>query len=108
MKIAFATNGEELKADLDPHFGRAANYLIYDLDTGKVEVYPNPELSGKEELPPDFLRRMGVKAVVVISLGPRALNKFQEFGIEIYQAVPGSIIDNIKKIKEHALSQFEE
>lgn len=105
MKIAFAANGENLKAEIAPHFGRAKNFLIYDTETKNSEIYPNPEILG-EELPPDFLYRQGVKAVIVFSLGPMAYNKFKNYNIKTYKAIPGSVFENVKKFKEGNLGDL--
>ena len=34
MKIAFTAAGTDLTAPLDDRFGRAAGFLLYDLETG--------------------------------------------------------------------------
>jgi len=47
MKIAFATNGKNLEAEIALHFGRAKNFLIYDTEKGSFEIFKNPEIEGK-------------------------------------------------------------
>jgi len=32
MKVAISTTGQTLDAPLDPRFGRARNFLVYDLE----------------------------------------------------------------------------
>ena len=107
MKIAFATNGENLKARIALHFGRADKFLIYDIGEKIFEIYPNPEVSGKE-LPPDFLNRMGVDAVITFSLGPMAFGKLKRFGIKIYKVKEGTIFENIKLFEKEKLSPLSE
>lgn len=41
MKIAFTTSGDGLDAPIDIRFGRAPKILVYDLDTGAIEVTDN-------------------------------------------------------------------
>ena len=41
MKIAFSTPGSKLDAPLDTRFGRAAKFIIYDLDSETFEVMDN-------------------------------------------------------------------
>jgi len=103
MKIAFAVNGENLKAEIAPHFGRAKNFLIYDTETKSFEVYSNPEILGKE-LPPDFLNRLGVDVVLAFSLGPMAFEKFKKFGIKTYKTKEGTISENIEFLEKTKLS----
>ena len=106
MKIAFATNGENLKAKIALHFGRAKSFLIYDTETKSFEIYPNPEVIGGKEFPPDFLYRLGVKAVIVFSLGPKALEKFKKYNIKMYKAIEGTILDNLQKFNDNKLKEL--
>ena len=101
MKIAIPTdNGNGLKDAVAEHFGRAKSFLIYDMETKTSNVYPNPEATGGSQLPPDFLYSQGVDAVVVFSLGPMAYNKFKDYRIKMYKAIPGSVSENIKKFED--------
>ena len=103
MKIALATNGENLKAKIALHFGRANNFLIYDTEKKFFKVYLNPEILGKE-LPPDFLNRLGVGVVITFSLGSMAFEKFKKFGIKTYKAKEENISENIKLFEKEKLS----
>ena len=104
MKIAFPTNGENLKAKIALHFGRANNFLIYCIETKDFDIYPNPEVTGGKELPPDFLNRLEVNTVIVFSLGPMAFEKFKKFHIKIYKAKGKTISENIQFFKKEKLS----
>jgi ArsR family transcriptional regulator len=103
MKVSFATNGNDLKDKIALHFGRAKNFLIYDTEKGSFEVFENPEISGKE-LPPDFLNRLEVDAVITFSLGPMAFEKLKKFGIKMYKAKEGTISENIEFFEKAKLS----
>jgi len=105
MKIAFATDGKNLKDKVALHFGMAKNFLIFDTEKETFEVFENPEIKGKE-LPPDFLAKQGVKAVIAFSLGPRAFEKFKNYKIEVFKAIDGTILENIEKFKEGKLKKL--
>ena len=105
MKIAFATNGKNLESEVVLHFGRAKNFLIFDTENESFEVFENPEIGG-EELPPDFLAKQGVEAVIAFSLGPRAFEKFKNYKIEVFKAIEGTILENIEKFKEGKLKNL--
>lgn len=107
MKIAFATNGENLKAKIALHFGRANKFLIYDTEKESFKGYPNPEISD-EELPPDFLNRLETDAVITFSLGPMAFEKLKKFGIKTYKAKEGTISENIELLEKAKLSPLSE
>lgn len=103
MKIALATNGENLKAKIAPHFGRANKFLIYDTGKKSFKIYLNPEISGKG-LPPDFLNRLKTNAVITLSLGSMAFEKLKKFGIKTYKAKKGTISKNIEFLEKAKLS----
>jgi len=105
MKIAFATDGNNLKDKVALHFGRAKNFLIFDTEKEIFEVFENPELKGKG-LPPDFLKRQNVDVVIVFSLGPRAFEKFKNYKIKVFKAIEGTILENLKKFEENKLKEL--
>ncbi len=43
MKLIFTTSGNNLDALLDPSFGRARNFLLYDLESGASRVISNQQ-----------------------------------------------------------------
>jgi len=105
MKIAIATNERGFLEDkVAFHFGQAKSFLIYDTETESFEIYPNPEATGGIELPPDFLHRQEVKAVITFGLGPKAFRKFKNHNIKMYKAVKGTILENLQKFKDHKLN----
>ena len=105
MKIAFATDGNNLEDKVALHFGRAKNFLIFDTEREIFEVFENPELKGKG-LPPDFLKRQNVDVVIVFSLGPRAFEKFKNYKIKVFKAIEGTILENLKKFEENKLKEL--
>ena len=107
MKIAFATDGKSLEDKIALHFGRAKNFLVYDAEKKDFESFTNPEIVS-QALPPDFLHDLGIAAVVVFSLGPNAYKKFQGYGIKMYKAKEGSVLDNIKLFEQGKLFSLKE
>ena len=105
MKIAFATDGNDLNYEIASHFGRAKNFLIYDTEKKNFKVFENPELKGKE-LPPDFLYNQGVKVVIAFALGPRAFEKFKNYKIEVYKAIEGTILENLRELEKGRLRKL--
>jgi predicted Fe-Mo cluster-binding NifX family protein len=107
MKIAFAIDQKgSLNDNIAEHFGRASNFLVYDIESGNFDVYLNPETSGGKEFPPDFLFRLGVNAVICFALGSKAYEKFKNYNIKIYKAVKKNILENIKDFKNNKLLEL--
>ena len=43
MKICFTSQGKELSSPVDPRFGRASYFIIYDDEDGSCEVVDNEQ-----------------------------------------------------------------
>ena len=107
MKIVIPINEKgSLNDKVALHFGRANNFLIYDTETESFEIFPNPEVVGGKEFPPDFLYRQGVKAVIVFSLGEMAYKKFKNYNIKMYKAVEDTVLKNLQKVEGNELKEL--
>jgi len=42
MKIAITSVGNSIDSKIDQRFGRCEYFVIYDTDTGDIEILPNP------------------------------------------------------------------
>ena len=106
MKIAFPIDGENINSVVVEHFGRAKNFLVYDMASGSYKVYENPESAGKGTLPPNFLHQKDVEAVACFGLGHRAVELLNELTIEMYKAIPGTVEENVEQFKKGYLVHF--
>ena len=41
MKVVLTSMGDDLKAAMDPHLGRARKYILFDTETGEWAVHDN-------------------------------------------------------------------
>jgi len=106
MKIAIATTGNSLEDNVALHFGKAKNFIVYDLENKKYDVYENPEVSGGKLLPPDFLAEKGVDVVISFSLGPAAFEKFKNYNIKMFKAEKGTILENLNLFQKGLLKKL--
>ena len=90
MKVAFSTSGDGLESPLDPRFGRAPKFLIYDLDSGTFEVVDNQEnvnaAQGAGIQSGETVARLGAKSLVTGHCGPKALRVLVAAGVAVYTA----------------------
>ena len=88
MKVAFTTAGKHPSAPLDSRFGRAARFLIYDLDEDSYEVVdnsPNVDASqGAGIQAAQLVARQGVSALVTGHCGPKAYQVLAAAGVTVY------------------------
>ncbi len=87
MRIAFASEDNQgLKGSLSAHFGRCPYYTLVDLDGNKVldiKVVANPYFNS--HVPgavPEFIKSQGAQVIIAGGMGPRAIDLFNQFGIE--------------------------
>jgi len=83
MKIAITSTGQSLESKLDQRFGRCAFFVIYDSETGGVEILPNPNKDAEEGAGPASVQLVASKEVGKIVSG--------EFGVKIK-----SLLDSLK------------
>ena len=88
MKIAFSSTGNDLDAPLDPRFGRAPKFVVYDLDKKTFEVIDNEQnynaAQGAGIQSAETVARLGAKAVVTGHCGPKAFRVLSAAGIKIH------------------------
>lgn len=109
MKIAFPTQESSgIDSPVYTHFGSARFFVIVDPETGDMETKPNHDLNHMHGncQPLAALGNSAVHAVVVGGIGLGALRKLSDAGIMVYQAVEGTVSDNLELITAGKLPKF--
>lgn len=90
--------------NVSQHFGRAPEFVfvtIEDNEVVKKQVLPNP---GHEVGSiPKFISEQGAECMIVGGIGHRAIDFFNQYGIEVIRGIVGNIEDVIKKVLEGTL-----
>ena len=100
MKVGIATEGNMVAQ----HFGRCQAYTIVEFQENKVikkELVQSP--GHQPGFLPGWLAQFGVQYVVCGGMGPRAVELFQQQGINPIMGVSGTIDDTISKISAGTL-----
>jgi len=95
MKYAISTDSGRVS----PHFGRAPEFTIITIEDGKMvekHVYPNPGHAVGSI--PQFINEKGANCMITGGMGNRAVQFFQQYGIEVIIGISGDINDVIKNI----------
>ncbi len=94
-KIALACEDKQgLDGQVSQHFGRCPCYLIADVEGNeikKTESVDNPYFSN--HIPgkvPQFIKEQGVDVMIAGGMGPRAIDMFNSFGIEVVTGAIGN------------------
>lgn len=75
MRIAITSQGNSLESQLDQRFGHCKFFVIYDKQTGALEIIPNPYSEAEEQAGTLSARLLALKNVNKIVSG--------EFGIKV-------------------------
>ncbi len=101
MIIAVATDGEYVSS----HFERCQTYTLVNIVDGNVKeknFFGNPGHSPGEI--PQFLNEMGAKRIVCGEMGPRAMELFKQYSIEMQTGVEGRVEYVIQKLAQGTLT----
>ncbi|HIE33671.1 MAG TPA: dinitrogenase iron-molybdenum cofactor biosynthesis protein [Candidatus Altiarchaeales archaeon] len=107
MKIAIPTTGNSSLDDMvSEHFGRAPTFTIVDSDTLKFRVIENTsEHMGGVGKPPEIMQREGVDIILCSGLGFRAIQMFENLGIEVFVGAHGRVRDAVEMWKKGKLQR---
>ncbi len=99
MRIAIpCVDDRGLESEVSMHFGRSPYYTFVDVEDGKVakvEILPVPfEEHGPGDLP-NFVKENGGEVVIAYGMGHRAVDFFQQLGIEVVTGAMGRVKDVI-------------
>ncbi len=99
MKIAITSSGEGLNAPVDERFGRAANFVLVEVDGDerKVETVPNTQnrqaAQGAGIQAAETVHRNGAQILLTGHVGPKAFRALDAAKIEIYSGIKGTVGD---------------
>ena len=94
-KIALACEDNQgLGGQVSQHFGRCPCYLIVDVEGSEIKKttivdnpYFNNHVPGKV---PQFIKEQGAHVMIAGGMGPRAIDMFSNFGIEVVTGAVGN------------------
>jgi len=110
MKLAVSVQGKDLKAQVDPRFGRAAGFLVVDEDSLESSYLDNSAgvnaSHGAGIQAARTVADAGAKAVITGFCGPKAFQALQAAGIKVYTFEgQGSAAEAVEKYKAGQLAQ---
>lgn len=98
-KIAIPTNGEAL----DPHFGRAAGFTVFEVDGNQarfVEVLSSTGLQHQHEGLANMFKNKGIETLVCGGIGGGMINGLKAVGLEVVSGASGNVLEVAKLYAE--------
>ena len=112
MKLVFTTTGDTLDALLDPSFGRARNFLLYDAESGTSQVISNQQnlnaAQGAGIQAAQTIVKAGAGALVTGHCGPKAFRVLAAAGIKVYNTDAPTIAEALARYRAGQLTEVAE
>ena len=107
MKVIVTASEGDINAQVDPRFGRAKAFILYDTETERWAVLDNSQnlnaAQGAGVQAATTVVNSGAKAVLTGNCGPRAFATLSAASIEVYTGVSGTVAEAIEKFKRGEL-----
>ena len=104
MKICVTSKGNNLEAEVDPRFGRAAYILIVDTFSFGIEVLDNSKnanaFKGAGIQAATMISGKGASALLTGHCGPNAFKTLQAAGINVANDISGTVKDAVTAFNE--------
>ena len=93
-------DGFGLEASLSPHFGRCPFYVLVDVTADQIagfQVVKNPYFPNHQPgVIPQFIHSQKANVMIAGGMGPRAIDFFTQFGIDVATGVQGKVRDIVE------------
>ena len=104
MKILITSQSKELTGNVDPRFGRAKYFILYDTETGEWEALDNSQnlnaIQGAGIQAGENAAKTGAEYVLTGHCGPKAFSTLSANGIKIVVGVDGKVADAVERFKK--------
>ncbi|MCB2154177.1 NifB/NifX family molybdenum-iron cluster-binding protein [bacterium] len=99
-----------LDSEISGHFGSAPMFILHDAETDQTVALENDNTHDEHGRchPVKTMRAHNIDTLVVGGLGRRALANMREGGVRVFQAVPGTVRDNLAALKAGQLAEFDD
>jgi len=108
MKIAITSTGTALNSQVDPRFGRAPFFILFDTETGEFRAEDNSQnlesAQGAGIQAAQAVSRLGAEYLLTGHCGPNAFRTLTAAGIKIVVSVEGTIQEAVDRFKAGGLT----
>ena len=107
MRIAVTSQGTDLTSKVDPRFGRASHFLVFDTTDESFEVVENSQnvnaAQGAGIQAAENIARKNVDVVVAGNFGPKAFRALEVAGIKAAVWTDGTVAEAIELARNDKL-----
>lgn len=103
MKLVVTSQGTNMQSPVDPRFGRAANFIVFDTDTGSCSAVCNSinanAAQGAGIQAGKRVVELGADALITGHVGPKAFAALQAGKVGVYTGAAGTVADAVEQFK---------
>jgi predicted Fe-Mo cluster-binding NifX family protein len=108
VKITISSQGGSLDSAVDPRFGRAGQFILYDTEKASFEVISNAQglesAQGAGIKAAETISRLGARVVITGHCGPNAFQTLKAAGIDVVLGAEGCTVSQaLEKYKSGQL-----
>ncbi|MEW6443783.1 MAG: NifB/NifX family molybdenum-iron cluster-binding protein [bacterium] len=107
MKVAVSSTGTTLESAVDPRFGRARHFILFDTETGQVQAIDNVQslnsAQGAGIQSAETLSRSGARWVITGHCGPKAFRTLQAAGVQVVVGFEGTVREAVERFQAGGL-----
>lgn len=107
MRIVVTAKGDNLEAEVDPRFGRAARFLLFDTQTRQLQCVDNQQslnaAQGAGVQAAQTVSGLGADCLLTGHCGPKAFRALQAAGVQIYTGASGTVAEAIAALEQGRL-----
>ncbi|MBU8933426.1 MAG: NifB/NifX family molybdenum-iron cluster-binding protein [candidate division Zixibacteria bacterium] len=107
MRIAVTSQGTDLASKVDPRFGRALYFLVFDTTDESVEVVENSQnvnaAQGAGIQAAENIAKKNVDIVVAGNFGPKAFRALEVAKIKVALWADGTVAEAIEQVRNDKL-----
>lgn len=113
MKVAVSTDGQDLKSQVSPVFGRCPYFTLVEVEDGEItgtkllENTAMEQSSGAGTAAVQLIGEEGADCVISGAVGPKAFSALNKWEIEIFKAEPGTVKENVESLISGDLEEIE-
>lgn len=111
MKIAISAKGRQINDVIDMRFGRTEYFILADENGQLIDVLDNAAQSatgGAGIAAAQAVLDTGADVLITGQLGPNAMKVIKSAAIPAYQAINGTVLENIEAFAANKLSKITE
>lgn len=107
MRIAITANGKDLTSNMDPRFGRALGFIIYNTEDNSYTYKDNSQVlnapQGAGIQAAQQISKEEVQTVITGHVGPNAFKALNSAGISIFLKKGGTVKEAINDLIDNNL-----